>query len=195
MHVNTGSHRCSPYLDSCFTHRVRHEQAQHVKRRITRLPAWEPGQDGGETGALGASADMHRARQLIRLLVGAALCAALTTYVFVSVPENLPSVAFGQPAIYRLQAALLVFYGTLLLVTPAYSGLAWGRLPIEISTHGAKFFEDADRSASLNEAAMSRMRRVTANLTQALADTEIEVERLRGIVESDSTKQGVNSNK
>lgn len=138
---------------------------------------------------------MHRTRPLIRLLVGAALCAALASSAFVPVPESLPAVAFSQPGIYRLEAALLVFYGTLLLVTPAYSGLAWGRLPIEISTHGAKFFEGADRSAFLNETAMTKMRGRTATLAQALADTETEVERLRRIVESDSTKQGLNSKK
>jgi hypothetical protein len=55
---------------------------------------------------------------------------------------DLPSVALGQESIYRLEIFLLVFYGGLLIATPAYRGLIGGRLPTEISARGAKFAED-----------------------------------------------------
>jgi len=39
----------------------------------------------------------------------------------------------------------------LLLITPTFSALLNGRLPIEISTRGAKFAEDAGQSTELRE--------------------------------------------
>jgi hypothetical protein len=87
-------------------------------------------------------------RKLIRIFVGAALCAALIASASVPVPVDLPAISFHQAALYRLEVALLVFYGGLLLITPAFSGLIRGRLPTEISARGAKFSEEADRSAS-----------------------------------------------
>ena len=111
------------------------------------------------------------------------------------IPEDLPAVAFGQVALYRLEVALLVFYGCLLLITPAFSGLIRGRLPIEISTRGAKFAEEDERSMELDEAAIGRLEGTIADLAQALAGTQIETERLREIVGSDSKQQGVSSNR
>jgi len=61
----------------------------------------------------------------------------------VPVPEDLPAIAIRQPGLYRLEVALLIFYGWLLLLTPAFSGLIRGRLPIEISTRGANAHREA----------------------------------------------------
>lgn len=74
-------------------------------------------------------------RLFVRILMGSALCTALLAFALVSVPVDakgdpeLPAPAFEQVGLYRLEAALLVFYGSLLLVTPAFSGLVRGRLP------------------------------------------------------------------
>jgi hypothetical protein len=136
---------------------------------------------------------MATPRMLVRILVGAALCVALTTSAVFPLPDDLPSVALGQTGLYRLEIALSVFYGLLLLVTPAYSGLAAGRLPIEISTRGAKFSEEADRSAAVNRSRIKALRRSAIDLTEALSAAEIEIEQLRKGNLRDSTKRKVDS--
>lgn len=87
--------------------------------------------------------------------------------------------AFGQTGLYRLEVALLVFYGFLLLVTPAFSGLGRGRLPTEISTRGAKFAEEADQSAGLNAVAIKRLERRTSDLGEELTEAKTEIDELR----------------
>jgi hypothetical protein len=79
------------------------------------------------------------------------------------------------------------------LITPAFSGLIHGRLPIEISTSGARFTEGTERSTELDEAAVGRLEATIADLAQDLADTQIETERLVEITDSDSRQQGVDS--
>jgi hypothetical protein len=132
-------------------------------------------------------------RYFIRGLVGAVLCAALLASAAAPVPEDLPAVAFEQTGLYRLQVALFVFYGALLLITPASSGLIHGRLPIEISTRGARFAVEADQSTESNEAAIRKMEGDFTVLAQALANTEIETERLNKTAGSDSRQQKVSS--
>lgn len=122
---------------------------------------------------------MTTPHRLVRGIVGVALCLALAAAVVFPLPETLPSVALGQTGLYRLEIALSAFYGLLLLVTPAYSGLVAGRLPIEISTRGAKFSEEADRSAAVSRSRIKALRRAAVDLTEALAAAEIEIERLR----------------
>ncbi len=118
-------------------------------------------------------------RHFIRLFVGAALCAALIACAVAPVPEDLPAVALRQAGLYRLEIALIVFYGALLLITPAFSGLIRGRLPIEISTRGAKFAEETDQSAQLNETAIQELKQATSDLTDNLADAKTEIDELR----------------
>lgn len=128
-------------------------------------------------------------RNLIRALIGTALCSAIVASAVVTVPDDLPAVAFRQAGLYRLQIALFVFYGGLLLITPVFSGLIHGLLPIEISTRGAKFAKGTDHSTELDEAAIRKLEETITELAQALADTHIEIERLS----EDSTQQGVSS--
>ncbi|HST70702.1 MAG TPA: hypothetical protein VLI94_13730 [Solirubrobacterales bacterium] len=111
-------------------------------------------------------------RNLVRVIVGAALCAALTAGATVPVPEDLPAVAFGQSGLYRLQVALFVFYAGLLLVTPAFSGLMNGRLPIEISTRGARFAEKADYSDEEAEAAAQQLEQSISRLADRVTKAE-----------------------
>jgi hypothetical protein len=116
---------------------------------------------------------------LIRVLIGTALCAALVTSVVVPVPEDLPAVALRQAGLYRLEVALLVFYGALLLITPAFSGVIRGRLPIEISTRGARFAEEADQSTEANEAAIQELDQIASSLTDDLTEAKAEIEELK----------------
>jgi len=135
----------------------------------------------------------RRTRNLIRALVGAALCSGLIIFVAAPVPEDLPTVALRQPGLYRLELALISFYSGLLLVTPAISGLIDGRLPIEISTRGARFAEEANGTAKEEEEAIRALEATTSELAQALTDAQAEIERLNGLTNEDSTQREVNS--
>jgi len=132
-------------------------------------------------------------RNLIRTLTGTALCMALVACFVAPVPEDLPAIAIRQPALYRMEVALLAFYGALLLITPAFSGLLKGRLPIEISTRGAKFAQEANQGAELDEAAIRKVEEKTADLTQAVTDVLVRMERIDEIVSSDTTQRRVGS--
>jgi hypothetical protein len=118
-------------------------------------------------------------RNLIRTLIGIALCAALIACAAVPIPEDLPAVALRQVALYRLEVALLVFYGGLLLITPAFSGLAHGQLPIEISTRGAKFAGEADQSAELAETAVKELELSVGVLAEELNEAVVELDQMK----------------
>jgi hypothetical protein len=138
-------------------------------------------------------------RGLIRIIVALALSIALLASLLVPVPRDakgdpdLPAVAFEQVSLYRLEMSLLVFYGDLLLITPAFSGLIWGRLPTEISVRGAKFTERTDRSADSNRAAVEELERATWRLTEELKIANFEIEKLKEMPSSDSTQPEVES--
>ena len=95
------------------------------------------------------------------------------------VPDDLPAVAFGQVSLYRLQVTLLVFYGGLLLITPAFSGLIHGRLPIEISARGAKFAEETVYADGKTEAKFDELQQKANDLTEGLDIANIEISRLK----------------
>lgn len=138
-------------------------------------------------------------RLFVRLLMGAVLCMALLAFVLVPVPEDvkgnptLPGPAFGQTGLYRMEVALFVLYGSLLLMTPAFVGLVRGRLPIEVSTRGAKFAEEADLSGGRGEAKFVELEQKTSALTERLAAVNVEIERLKDASRSDSTQPEVDS--
>lgn len=138
-------------------------------------------------------------RLLIRGLVGVALCLALAAFALAPVPvdsqgtPDLPTPAFEQVDLYRLEVALLTFYGCLLLATPALSGLLRGRLPIEISTRGAKFAAEADEAAAENEAAIKVLEGTTKKLLQGLRSAQREIELLQELAARDSTQPEVGS--
>jgi len=126
-------------------------------------------------------------RLFIRIFVAAALCVALLASALVPVPAELPSPAFEQAGLYRLEIALMFFYGALLLVTPIFAGLVRGRLPIEISTRGAKFAAQADEDAAENEAAIKALEGTDRQLAQWLEEAQIEIALLKDGLERDST--------
>jgi energy-converting hydrogenase Eha subunit H len=126
-------------------------------------------------------------RNLIRILVALALAAAVSASVLIPVPLGeggdpvLPATAFGQVILYRLEISLVVFYGSLLVITPAFLGLSRGRLPTEISARGAKFAEGTDRSAERNEAEIRRLEEVINNLADASAAMTMEIRNHKAV--------------
>ena len=124
-------------------------------------------------------------RTLVRILIGAALLLAIVIAVLAPA-SALPAVALGQMWLYRLEVSLLIFYSCLLLITPAFSGLIRGRLPIEISTRGAKFSDEANQSAELATAAIERLEQRTRAFGEALTEARTEIDRLKQ-VRSDNT--------
>lgn len=123
----------------------------------------------------------------MRILIGAALGVAILTAVLAPAAA-LPAVALGQVWLYRLEVSLLAFYACLLLITPAFSGLISGRLPIEISTRGARFAEETDRSAELTDAKVEALERATDALVEGLTDAHDELEQLRNETAADRTQ-------
>jgi len=72
-----------------------------------------------------------------------------------------------------------------LIVTPTYSALAAGRLPIEISTRGAKFAEEADETAGSNEVAIESLERTVSQVVDELSEAVFEIDRLKVAVTED----------
>ncbi len=96
-------------------------------------------------------------RKLIRLLVAAVVIATVLACVLIPTPEDAkgnpdpPAVALKDEGLFRVEVALLVFYGGLLLLTPAFAGIFKGRLPSEISTRGAKYEEEVKERAETSD--------------------------------------------
>lgn len=105
----------------------------------------------------------------------------------------LPAVALEQTALYRLEVALMVFYGGLLLITPAFSGLVSGRLPIEISARGAKFAEEADQSAEVTRAAIRDLKQTNIGLSDGSTAANLKLKQLEELFHRDSTQPKVDS--
>jgi len=122
---------------------------------------------------------MPEFRNLIRALVGAALGVGLAACVVLPVPRDLPAIALEQAVLYRLELAMAVFYGCLLLATPAYSGLARGRLPIEISTRGAKFAAETDQTDARDAATIKQLEQSITDLNAGLAAANVEITRVK----------------
>jgi len=123
----------------------------------------------------------------IRLVVGALVVAAAVTAFSVGIPmkgsgieaqPDLPSVALGQEAIYRIEIFLAVFYGGLLIATPAYRGVIGGRLPIEVSTRGAKFAEDAADSIEETQKLVEELRERLRKSEATVARTRLNIDQL-----------------
>jgi hypothetical protein len=135
-------------------------------------------------------------RASIRILVALSVAAALAASASVPIPRNedsdphLPAVALEQTGLYRLEVALAIFYGGLLLITPAFSGLIEGRLPIEISARGARFADDADESAEATRAAIADFARTTRRLSDGLTAAEFAIQRLTKPVTDTTRNQG-----
>jgi hypothetical protein len=75
----------------------------------------------------------------IRLATAALFLFALVLALTAPAPDDLPAVALGQTAVYRLEILLTLVYGGLLLLTPLFQGVLHGQLPTELSHRGAKW--------------------------------------------------------
>lgn len=123
---------------------------------------------------------------LVRVLIGVLLVVAIIVAAAIAVPtasasgrsSALPSVALGQVSVYRLEVFLVVFYGGLLILTPAYRGLALGRLPIEISAKGAKFAEDAADSIEETQKLVDESRTAIRELQSNLVRSRLNIDQL-----------------
>lgn len=137
-------------------------------------------------------------RTFVRILVAAALGSAIIACAVVPIPRNakgdsaLPAVAFEQPGLYRLEIALLVFYGVLLLATPAFSGLIRGRLPTEISARGAKFADGLDQSVEDAQRSINKLEKKTTYLMEELELANQNIKQLARC-SGDSTQPAVDS--
>lgn len=139
-------------------------------------------------------------RLVIRSLVMVIIIVAVSASIWTPIPADasgspaLPGPAFGQAGLYRLEMALLVFYGGLLLITPAFSGLIRGQLPIEISTRGARFSQETDQSAEAAKAAIENLEQTADSLTEGLAAMHIEIGRLKETSSRDNRHPEIDSN-
>lgn len=93
----------------------------------------------------------------IRLTTIAVFVAATAVALFAPVPEELPAVALGQVAVYRIEIVLALVYGGLLLLTPLFQGVMHGRLPVELSHRGAKWQAQSDRELALADEKIARL--------------------------------------
>lgn len=89
----------------------------------------------------------------VRLATTAVFIVATAVAATTPAPSDLPAIALGQVAVYRVEILLALVYGGLLLLTPFFQGVLHGRLPIEISHRGAKWqeqspLEEAERKIS-----------------------------------------------
>jgi hypothetical protein len=122
-------------------------------------------------------------RTLVRFLISAALLVAVLTAALAPA-SALPAIALGQLWLYRLEVSLLAFYACLLLITPAFSGLVRGRLPIEVSTRGARFAEEANHSDEASKASITDLERSVNRLTDRVTAAEIEFGQLQKDVDN-----------
>jgi hypothetical protein len=73
----------------------------------------------------------------VRFATAAVFLVATAIASTTPVPAELPAIALGQVAVYRVKILLALVYGGLLLLTPFFEGVLNGRMPIEISHRGA----------------------------------------------------------
>ncbi len=100
---------------------------------------------------------------LVRFLVVIIAFVTVLAVILVPVPEDSkgnpdpPALALNNNELFHGEVALLVFYGGLLLLTPAFAGVFLGRLPTEISTRGAKFSEVAEKADEITQLTQDRI--------------------------------------
>ena len=76
----------------------------------------------------------------------------------------------------------MFFYGSLLLLTPIFTALTHGRLPIEISTRGARFAEDTDQSTARTQAAIKELEQTVKGLADELFEASLDITQVKGEV-------------
>jgi hypothetical protein len=126
-------------------------------------------------------------KHAVRVLVLTIVLTAITVAAAVAVPSrqergrsvnDLPAVALGQVAVYRLEVFLVVFYGGLLILVPVYRGLAGGRLPSEISARGAKFAEETADSIEATQKLVAELDRGLRAAEASLVRAHLKIDRI-----------------
>jgi hypothetical protein len=183
-------------LDGCGTTRIQFYRCAANRTRVRVYTRWALTESRAEAPAIsllkGLSHDPKQhnldpeaaplpgrgERKLIRFLVAAIVIATVLAVILVPVPEDsegnpdLPAVALHDERLFYGEVAFLVFYGSLLLLTPAFAGVFRGRLPTEISTRGAKYEEEvkqerAETSDKVTEEQTRERLKITDELTLA----------------------------
>lgn len=119
---------------------------------------------------------------MIRLSVAAVVIATVLAVICVPVPRDSknrpdpPAVALNDTRLFHGEVALLAFYGGLLLLTPAFAGLFKGRLPSEISTKGAKYEEEVERSDENTELTQFTIDEHTKQITTLIGEMSVQRE-------------------
>ncbi len=131
-------------------------------------------------------------------MVAAVAIVAIVAFILIPVPKGKdgspdpPAVALKNEELFHIEAALLVFYGGLLLLTPAFAGVFRGRLPSEISARGAKFEEVAGQSDEIAKLTQAQI----DEHTQKIGTLEAEMALSKGkssTIQSES--QGIERNR
>lgn len=94
----------------------------------------------------------------IRIATVILFLAAVVLAVSAPIPDELPAVALGQAAVYRVEVLLALVYGGLLLLTPLFRGVGHGQLPVEISHRGAKWPPPAEEAVARLEEEIVEMK-------------------------------------
>jgi hypothetical protein len=134
---------------------------------------------------------------MVRFLVAVVAIAAVSAFFLVPIPMDkktdqpqLPSTALNQTNLYRGEIALLVFYGSLLLLTPAFAGVIRGRLPTEISARGAKFelAEQVDQPIAETQETLKKLEGSHNNLRDEFALTKAALQKSSGGAQADDAE-------
>jgi hypothetical protein len=90
--------------------------------------------------------DVPRAERWVVRIVVAGLSLAVVSFALnFTIPPHatghnrMPSIALGQPDLYRAEVCLALLYAGLLLLMALFYGVSRGTLPVEISQLGAKW--------------------------------------------------------
>ncbi len=117
-------------------------------------------------------------RRIVKGLVGVLAVFVVVFALTFTIPrhDRMPSVALGQPDLYRIEVCLALFYGGLLLLTPLFYGVLRGTLPSEISQQGAKWPQAASAASATIDDLEGAVRELQGDLTDlraTLAELEL----------------------
>jgi hypothetical protein len=142
----------------------------------------------GEAGDSELSESRSKAtRNAIRAMIAIVFLAALFGAFAVSTPTkgagsserpDLPSVALGQESVYRVEIFLLVFYGGLLIGTPAFRGIIGGRLPTKISARGAEYAEETAEAIEETQNLVEELRKELQSERASAVRTRLNIDQI-----------------
>lgn len=168
---------------------VKRQADEALERFLAVLAGAEPNQLTAGAGSIGRSIVRVVALVLLALAALAASLVALPTKTVAGKPSaSLPSVALGQPSLYRIEVGLAVFYGGLIVLTPVFYAVIRGRLPVEVSARGAKFAEDV---AETVEKSIEDTQAITDRLQEDVRNVNAEAIRARVNIDELAAHAGV----